>query len=92
MGKPVFIIGDRAMAEELLNVRGRISASRPSNTLVLELYVAFPTHKLDTDGPRQGWAGTNGMWHLPRKENYIRKVASLCGELHLAMPLAHIDH
>jgi hypothetical protein len=46
MGTPVFIIGDRAIAEELLNVRGRISASRPPNVLVLELYVAFPTHKL----------------------------------------------
>ena len=39
MGTPVYVIGDREVAEELLNVRGKISASRPPNVLVLELYV-----------------------------------------------------
>jgi hypothetical protein len=43
MGTPVFIIGDREVAEELLNVRGRISAGRPPSVLTLELYVAFRT-------------------------------------------------
>ena len=37
MGMPVFIIGDREVAEELLNARGRISASRPPNVLTLDL-------------------------------------------------------
>jgi len=40
MGAPVFIISDREVAEELLNVRGRISAGRPPNVLGLELYAA----------------------------------------------------
>ena len=49
MGTPVFIIGDREIAEELLNVRGRISASRPPNVLALELCVAFAARKFVTD-------------------------------------------
>jgi len=40
MGMPVFIISEREVAEELLNVRGRISAGRPPNVLGQELYVA----------------------------------------------------
>jgi len=40
MGMPVFITSDREVAEELLNVRGRISGGRPPNVLGLELYVA----------------------------------------------------
>ena len=41
VGMPVFIIGDREVAEELLNARGRISASRPPNVLTLDLCVAL---------------------------------------------------
>ena len=37
MGMPVYVIGDRKIAEELLNVRGRLSANRPPNVLGLEL-------------------------------------------------------
>ena len=39
MGMPIFIIGDREIAEELLNTRGKFSASRPPNTMVAELCV-----------------------------------------------------
>ena len=42
MGIPVFVIGDREIAEELLNVRGRVSAARPPNVLGLELCAALP--------------------------------------------------
>jgi hypothetical protein len=63
MGTPVFIIGDRGVAEELLNVRGRISASRPHNVLALELYVAFPTYKLVIIQLCPGWTGMNGICH-----------------------------
>jgi hypothetical protein len=57
MGTPVFIIGDREVAEELLNVRGKISASRPPNVLAMELCVALPTRKLVIDRvlSRMGW-------------------------------------
>jgi len=41
MGMPVFVIGDREVAEELLNARGKISAARPRNVLALELCVTF---------------------------------------------------
>ena len=61
MGMPVFIIGDREIAEELLNVRGRISASRPPNVLAMELCVARPTPKLGTEMPCPEWAGKNGI-------------------------------
>ena len=37
MGMPVFVIGDREIAEELLNARGKVTASRPPNVLGLEL-------------------------------------------------------
>lgn len=63
MGKPVFVIGDREVAEELLNVRGKISASRPPNVLALELCVALPTPKFVTNRhvlARMGW----GEWNL----------------------------
>ena len=60
MGTPVFIIGDREAAEELLNVRGRISASRPPNVLALELCVGLPTHKLVIDTSLE-WAGVSGI-------------------------------
>jgi len=63
-GMPVFVVGSHEVAEELLNVRGRISAGRPSNVLVTELCVALPTWKLIIiDKPRPGWAGTNGVFH-----------------------------
>jgi hypothetical protein len=42
MGMPVLVIGDREVAEELLNVRGKITASRPPNVLGLELCGTFP--------------------------------------------------
>jgi hypothetical protein len=45
MGMPVFVISDPGVAEELLNVRGRISAGRPPNILGTELYVALSTRK-----------------------------------------------
>jgi len=64
MGMPVFVIGDREVAEELLNVRGRISAGRPPNLLFMELYVSFPTCKLAIiDELCLEWAGTNGIYH-----------------------------
>ena len=42
VGMPVFIISDREVAEELLNERGKISAGRPRNGLLMDLCVAFP--------------------------------------------------
>jgi len=63
MGTPVFVIGDREVAEELLNLRGKISASRPPNVLALELCVAFPTRKPIIDKSCLEWAGTSGIWH-----------------------------
>ena len=63
MGRPVFIIGNREVAEELLNMRGGISAGRPPNVLVMELCVAFPTRKLVIDKLCLEWAGTNGTCH-----------------------------
>lgn len=39
MGMPVFVIGDREIAEELLNTRGKISASRLPNIMGAELCV-----------------------------------------------------
>ena len=50
MGTPVYVIGDRDIAEELLNVRGRVSAGRPPNVLGLELCGDMPTCKVITDG------------------------------------------
>jgi len=61
LGTPVFVIGDIEVAEELLNVRGRISASRPPNVLALELCVALPTNKLDIDTSYLEWAGMSGI-------------------------------
>jgi hypothetical protein len=49
MGTPFFVIGDREIAEELLNVRGRITASRPLNILTLDLCVPFSTLELVID-------------------------------------------
>jgi len=64
MGMPVFVISDREVAEELLNVRGRFSDSRPYNVLFMELYVAFPTCNLVIiDKLCPEWAGTNGLCH-----------------------------
>jgi len=62
MGMPVFVIGDREIAEELLTVRGRVTSSRPPNVLGLELYGALPSRKLVIDEPRIEWAGTNGIF------------------------------
>ena len=45
LGMPIFVIGNHKVAEELLNVRGRVSASRPPNVLVMELCVALLTRK-----------------------------------------------
>ena len=61
MGMPVFVIGDREIAEELLNVRGRVSSSRPPNVLGLELYATSPTRQLTINDPCIEWAGTNGV-------------------------------
>ena len=63
MGMPVFVIGDREVAEELLNVRGRISASRAPNVLARELCVAFPMSKLVINASCPGWARTSGIWY-----------------------------
>jgi len=63
MGTPIYIIGDRKVAEELLNMRGSISAGRPPSVLVMELCVAFPTRKLVIDQLCLEWAGTNGTCH-----------------------------
>ena len=63
MGTPVFIIGDRQVAEELLNTRGAVSAGRPPNVLVMELCVAFPTRELVMTKLCLEWAGTNGTCH-----------------------------
>ena len=62
MGLPVFVIGDREIAEELLNVRGKVTASRPQNVLGLELCGALPTRKLIIDKLCTEWAGTNGIF------------------------------
>ena len=61
MGMPVFIIGDREIAEELLNARGRISANRPTNVLFKELCVAFPRCELIVDNCLE-WDGTSGLF------------------------------
>ena len=62
MGLPVFVIGDREIAEELLNMRGRLSAGRPSNVLAIELCGALPSRKLIIDKLRIEWAGTTGIF------------------------------
>ena len=49
MGMPVYIIGDREIAEELLNARGRISSGRPPNVLGLELCGDMLTRKVIID-------------------------------------------
>jgi len=49
MGTPVYVIGDGEMAEDPLNVRGKISSSSPPNVLVLELCVTSPMSKLVTN-------------------------------------------
>ena len=49
MGMPVYVIGDREIAEELLNVRGRLSANRPPNVLGLELCGNMLTRKVIID-------------------------------------------
>lgn len=61
MGMPVFIIGDREIAEELLNARGRISANRPTNVLFKELCVTFPRCELIVDNCLE-WDGTSGLF------------------------------
>ena len=64
MGMPVFVIGSREVAEELLNVRGRISAGRPFNLLVMELCVALPICQfVIIDKLRPEWVGANGVFH-----------------------------
>jgi len=91
MGKPVYVISDREVAEELLNVRGKISAGRPYNLLVMELCVAFPTSNLVIiDRLCPEWAGKNGICHYFRRESYTQRGACLCGKLHLAVPLDRI--
>jgi hypothetical protein len=62
MGMPIFVIGERKVAEELLNVRGRISAGRPPNVLVQELCVAFPTRSRAIDRVYLEWAGLSGIF------------------------------
>ena len=61
MGVPVYVIGDRQIAEELLNARGRVSAGRPPNVLGLELCGDMPTRKVITDKSCTEWAGMNGI-------------------------------
>ena len=62
MGLPVYVIGDREIAEELLNARGRVSAGRPPNVLAIELCGALPSRKLIIDKPGIEWAGTTGIF------------------------------
>ena len=57
VGMPVFIIGDREAAEELLNARGRISASRPPNILTLDLCVALLPAEVFLTSPVQDGLG-----------------------------------
>ena len=57
LGTPVFVIGDREAAEELLNVRGKITANRPPNVLAMELCVPLPTHRLVIDVSYQNGLG-----------------------------------
>ena len=61
MGVPIFVIGERKVAEELLSTRGRISAGRPSNVLVQELCVTFPTRNGAIDKVYLEWAGLSGI-------------------------------
>jgi hypothetical protein len=61
MGMPIFVIGERKVAEELLNVRGGMSAGRPRNVLVEELCVVFPTRRRAIDKVYLEWAGRSGM-------------------------------
>ena len=61
LGAPIYVIGDREIAEELLNVRNKISAGRPPNVLAIELCGTVPTRKLSIDKPRIEWAGTTGI-------------------------------
>ena len=49
------------MAEELLNIRGKISASRPPNVLDMELCVALLARKFVTDMSCPEWVGKNGI-------------------------------
>jgi hypothetical protein len=68
MGMPIFVIGERKVAEELLNVRGGISAGRPSNVLVQELCVAPRTHRRAIDKiSRMGWAEWSIVMMQPGK-------------------------
>jgi hypothetical protein len=93
MGMPIFVIGDREVAEELLNVRGGISAGRPPNVLVQELCVAFPTRKRRAiDKSYLGWASLSGMLHLCNRERSSQSGVCIRGKLQLVMLLAHIDH
>ena len=80
MGMPVFVIGDREVAEELLNARGKISASRPRNVLALELCVSFLTGKLAIDESFQDGLGRMEFSiNLSRKDTLNRAVASTEG-------------
>jgi hypothetical protein len=92
MGMPVFVISEREVAEELLNVRGGISAGRPPNVMVQELCVAFPTRKRVIDKSYLEWACLSGMFHLCSRERSSQSGVCICGKLQLAMPLARIDH
>ena len=92
MGLPVYVIGDRGIAEELLNVRGRLSASRPPNVLAIELCGALPTRKLIIDKSCVEWAGVNGILGSFRQGSCIQRDVSSCTRLHLAMQSTHIDH
>jgi len=60
LGTPVFVVGDREAAEELLNVRGKITASRPPNVLAMELCATLPAHKVVIDVSYLEWAGMSG--------------------------------
>jgi hypothetical protein len=61
MGMPIFVISERKVAEELLNVRGKISAGRAPNVLAEELCVAFLTRKRAIDKVYLEWAWLSGI-------------------------------
>jgi hypothetical protein len=77
MGTPVFVIGDREVANELLNVRGKMSASRPPNVLALELCVAFPlADPLLTSHAQNGLGGVEFGIDSARKDTLRGTVYS----------------
>ena len=91
MGMPVYVIGDREIAEELLNVRGRVSSGRPPNVLGLELCVAMPIRKLIIDKLCIEWAGVNGILRSFRQGSCIQRDGCLYTKLHPAMRSTRID-